>query len=104
MDRYALASLQMSGSAPKNRGRNGAAICTRAVKATPNTAIANTACRTTRLALSWSPEPMLRPTSTEKPMPSAAQIPFISHVVDAFKPTAAVAFAPNEPTMAVSTY
>ena len=47
---------------------------------------------------------MLRPTSTEKPVPRAPQIPFISHVVDAFIVTAAVAFVPSEPTIAVSTY
>ena len=43
-------------------------------------------------------------TCTEKPMAAAAKNPLNSQVVLAVRPTAAVAWEPRDPTMAVSTY
>ena len=50
-----------------------------------------------------SPAPTARATSAVPPMPTDCTSPPISHVGEAQMPTAAVATAPREPTIAVST-
>ncbi len=71
--------------------------------AIPSTMTASSACRMTCLVCSWSLAPIEWATCTEYPTPMALRMLLISQVGEELMATAAVAFAPKAPTMAVST-
>ncbi len=76
----------------------------RPVKKRPPTAIASTAWVMIRFTRSSSPAPIYLAICTAKPMATAFMTPLMSQILEVPTATAAVAVAPRETTMAVSTY